>query len=144
MQGLKVKKLSAYAILPTRATQGSIGYDLYSAVDGIIYPCRRFCCYTDIAIKLPEGCYGRIACRSGLAIKGLSVEAGVVDPDYTGNICVIIHNHSDDPYFLYQGDKIAQLICEQALIPEVAEVQHIDATTRNNRGLGYYPDAKRA
>ncbi len=60
--------------------------------------------------------YGRIAPRSGLVCKGISIGAGVVDPDYTGEIKVVIFNHGKDAHDFCQGDRIAQLILEKAML----------------------------
>ena len=81
---LRVKKLAPDAIIPTRGSAGAVGYDLYSADDVVVPPTHRTLISTGIAIVLPVGVYGRVAPRSGLAVKsGIQVGAGVVDPDYT-------------------------------------------------------------
>ena len=68
-------------------------------------------------IKLPEGCYGRIAPRSGLALAHhIDIGGGVIDQDYRGNTCVIVYNLSDTPFVVSRGDRIAQLICEKNII----------------------------
>ena len=54
---------------------------------------------TDLQIQLPEGCYGRIAPRSGMALEHhIDLGGGVIDEDYRGNLCVILFNHPDAPY----------------------------------------------
>ena len=68
---------------------------------------------TDIRIALPVGCYGRIAPRSGLALKhSINVGGGVIDGDYRGNVGIILFNHSDQDFLINRGDRIAQLIPE--------------------------------
>ena len=77
---------------------------------------------TDLQIQLPEGCYGRIAPRSGLALQHhIDVGGGVVDTDYRGNVGVVLYNHSDLPFTVSRGDRIAQLICEQIYYPAFEE-----------------------
>jgi dUTP pyrophosphatase len=84
MASLNVKRLVPNAVLPTRGTPGSAGYDLYSTDGFIIMPGHRVVVTTGVSVELPSGTYGRIAPRSGLAVKhGVDVLAGVVDPDYT-------------------------------------------------------------
>ena len=79
---LNVSKVVPHATLPSRATPGSAGFDLYSADSYVILPGRRVVVSTGIAVNLPTGTYGRIASRSGLAEKhGLNILADVVDPD---------------------------------------------------------------
>jgi len=75
---------------------------------------------TDLQIRVPEGTYGRIAPRSGLAVNhSIHVGAGVIDPDYTGNVGVVIFNHAKTDFIIKKGDRIAQLICEQYKLPEM-------------------------
>jgi dUTP pyrophosphatase len=75
-------------------------------------------------MQLPPGTYGRIAPRSGLAVKhGLNILAGVVDPDYTGEVKVVIHNTDErQPFIIRPGYRIAQLILENFTIVHVNEV----------------------
>src|SRR5207253_2868713 len=86
-----VKKLSQNATIPKRSSPLAAGYDLSSAKD-IIVPARgKALVPTDLAIALPDGVYGRIAPRSGLAWKNhIDVGAGVIDQDYRGNVGVIL------------------------------------------------------
>jgi dUTP pyrophosphatase len=109
--------LNPSAIQPQKATNGSIGYDLHSIMDYVILPGQRATIPTGISVELPEGTYGRIAPRSGIAVKhGIQVLAGVIDPDYTGEIRVVLHNTSlYDPYVINKGYRIAQLIFERAV-----------------------------
>ncbi len=133
---LQVKLLSSLAKLPLRATNGSAGYDLFAASSIIINPWSRACINTDISIKVPTGTYGRIAGRSGLALKGITTAGGVIDSDYRGNIGVILYNLSDDEFKVNVGDKIAQLILEKIETPEVVQVSLLENTNRGDRGFG--------
>ena len=84
---LRIKKLTQDAILPTRGSGGAVGYDLYSTDEIVVSPTHRALVGTSVAIVLPPGVYGRVAPRSGLAVKhGIQVGAGVIDPDYTGKL----------------------------------------------------------
>lgn len=108
-----------------------------SAYDVIVPKHGRCLIKTDISLVLPANCYGRIAPRSGLAINHfIDVGAGVVDRDYTGNICVVLFNHSDIDFVVNRGDRIAQIICEMCLYPDLYEVDQIQITTRCDRGFG--------
>lgn len=131
------KKLSVYAFLPSRGSPKSAGLDLRSAYQVVIPKHGKNLVLTDLAVQLPENCYGRIASRSGLAlINFIQVAGGVIDEDYTGNVGVILYNHSDDDYIVQVGDKIAQLICEVIKYPDVYEVSNIKETERNSKGFG--------
>ena len=81
--------------------------------------------------------YGRIAPRSGLSVKyGIHVGAGVIDPDYTGELKVNLFNLGVVPYEIKKGDRIAQLILEKCMTPFVEEVSELTRTMRANRGFG--------
>lgn len=110
-------KLRSDAIIPSKATPGSIGLDLHSVDHYIVLPGQRVVVSTGLRVTLPSGTYGRIAPRSGLAVKhGLDVGAGVVDPDYTGELRVVLFNHdSVNPFIIRPGWRIAQLIVERAV-----------------------------
>jgi dUTP pyrophosphatase len=134
---LLIKKLIAHAVAPMRATEGSAGYDLSSAVDAVIPPNGRLAVSTGIAIGLPEGTYGRVAPRSGLAFKyGIDVFAGVIDADYRSEVKCILYNSGDQPFVIKSGDRIAQLIIEVIKTPDVAVVLEMNETVRGAGGFG--------
>ncbi|KAL8026714.1 hypothetical protein ABFX02_14G046900 [Erythranthe guttata] len=134
---LRVKKLSEKATLPSRASPLSAGYDLSSAVETKVPARGKALVPTDLSIAVPEGTYARIAPRSGLAWKhSLDVGAGVVDADYRGPVGVILFNHSDVDFEVKTGDRIAQLIIEKIVTPEVTEVDDLDSTVRGSGGFG--------
>ena len=86
-------KISTNAVTPTRATEGSVGLDFYSPADYIIPPHNQLLIPTHIKLQIPFGYYGRLASKSGLAIlHQLHVGAGVIDPDYAGEIMVLLIN----------------------------------------------------
>ncbi|XP_046920248.2 deoxyuridine triphosphatase [Dermatophagoides farinae] len=134
---LKIKRLSADARLPTRGSKLAAGYDLYAAHDAIIPARGKIMIKTDISIQIPSGYYGRVAPRSGLALKNsIDIGAGVIDEDYRGNVGVIIFNHGDQAFTVTCGDRIAQLLLEKIITPEVIEVDELDTTERNAGGFG--------
>eukprot|EP00729_Bicosta_minor_P008294 gene8294-15172_t len=137
MEVLKVKKLTELASLPTRGSALAAGYDLRSAYDITIPAQGKALVKTDIAIAVPEGHYGRVAPRSGLAHKHfIDVGAGVIDADYRGNVGVILFNHNTTEFAVAKGDRIAQLILEKISTPEIVEVDDLDATDRGEGGFG--------
>jgi dUTP pyrophosphatase len=92
---------------------------------------------TDIAVAIPEGHYGRVAPRSGLAWKHhIDCGAGVIDRDYRGNVGVILFNLAKQEFKIKQGDRIAQLILEKISTPPVVEVEDLDKTDRGSGGFG--------
>jgi len=134
---MKVKRLRDNAHIPTRASGGAVGYDLYSDEDVTIPPSQRALISTGVAIVLPVGTYGRVAPRSGLAVHyGIQVGAGVIDPDYTGEVKVLLFNHGDVAFEVKRGERIAQLILERCETPEIEEVGVIAETERGAGGFG--------
>lgn len=138
---LKVKKLSADAILPKRGNSRAAGFDLYAPRDYTVPPRSNILVPTDIAIQLPEsddtgGYYVRIKPRSSYAIKGTDVGAGVIDNDYRGNIGVVFFNHTDQDFIIRKGEKFAQMIIEKSYVFPVEEVENLDNTERGAQGYG--------
>ena len=134
---LKFKKLSDRAKTPVRATKGSVGYDLYSAVYKSISTQSCEAVATEITLISPRGIYSRAAPRPSLAIKNTDVRAGVIDLDYRGNSKVVIMNHNDDTLLhIEPGDRIAQFIMTRFKTPKLKEVVDVDATERGHEGFG--------
>ena len=127
---LQFVRLSPTAKPPARSTEGAIGYDLYTPFSFTLYPKEIKLVYTDIAIKVPPGHYGRVAPKSGLTLKHhVTVLAGVVDPDYTGNMGIVLHNLSSDTKFTrLVRQPIGQLILEVASIFPTLEVGGLPTT----------------
>ena len=131
-------KMSANAVTPTRATEESAGLDFYSPADYIIPPHGQLLVPTQIKLQIPLGYYGRLASKSGLAIlHQLHVGAGVIDPDYTGEIMVLLINTASRVHNIAKGAPIAQLILEKILIPLLKEVKELPPTTRGAQGCGF-------
>jgi dUTP pyrophosphatase len=102
------------ARIPSKSSEYAAGYDLRAVNDVVVGVGERKLVSTGLRLSCPEGTYGRIAPRSGLALKnGLDVMAGVVDPDYIGIVSVILINFGDLPVKINVGDRIAQLIFER-------------------------------
>jgi dUTP pyrophosphatase len=134
---LLVKTLHPAAKIPRRESHGAAGYDLSSAVDVTIPPGSRAVVSTGIAIAVPEGTYGRVAPRSGLAAKhGIDVLAGVIDEDYRGEVGVILLNTDSTAFSIAAGDRIAQLVLEKIETPLVAVVTDLGSTARGGGGFG--------
>ena len=92
---------------------------------------------TGLALAAPPGTYARVAPRSGLAVKHfIDTGAGVVDEDYRGEVGVVLFNHGGDAFEVRRGDRVAQLILERIVTPEVEEVDDLDATARGAGGYG--------
>jgi deoxyuridine 5'-triphosphate nucleotidohydrolase len=133
----KVKLNHPLAQVPTRQSDGSAGYDLYSVEEVVVAPRQKAIIDTGISITLPDDSYGRVAPRSGLAAKhNIDVGAGVIDRDFRGILKVILFNHSDNEFKVNVGDRVAQLIIEKIMTPEVTLVEDLDETVRGDGGFG--------
>lgn len=127
---------------PRRATPGSVGYDLFTPVSFVLRPKEQSTIFTDIAVRIPEGYYGQIAAKSGLAtLHEIDIRAGVIDPDYTGNIGVVMKNDSLRPFERCAGEPIAQLLFIKVATPFLVPVDTFEETTRGPRGFGYHDGA---
>jgi dUTP pyrophosphatase len=134
---MQVKKLSEFAIIPTRGSEFAAGFDLSSAYDCSVPARGKALVKTDLAIAIPENTYARIAPRSGLAWKNfIDTGAGVVDYDYRGNVGVILFNHGDVDFEIKRGDRVAQLILERICMAGVEEVDELFETKRGTGGFG--------
>src|SRR5258706_4075347 len=114
-----------------------MGYDLY-ATDTLQIPSNdNQLISTGLAMTPPEDTYIRIAARSGLALKKkIQVDAGVIDPDYTREIKVLLSNRSSEPFQVNSGDKIAQIILEKAVSAPIKMVKYLEPTDRGDKGFG--------
>ena len=134
-QKLKVKLINKYAILPKKGSKEAAGFDLFSTTNKTLAPMERYCFKIGITVDIPEGYYGRIAPRSGLASRiGLHVLGGVIDSDFYGEIGVILINFGNMPYKIERGHRIAQLIIEKILPCHSEDTS--TGKTRGKKGFG--------
>lgn len=130
-------KLTANAFDPVKGSLSAAGYDLKSPYESVVSPHGKALIKTDLAFEMPRNTYGRIAPRSGLALHYfIDVGAGVIDRDFTGNVSVLLFNHSDYPFAVKRGDKIAQIIFETISELELVELDAIVQTDRGTQGFG--------
>ncbi|AQZ13265.1 DUT1 (YBR252W) [Zygosaccharomyces parabailii] len=138
MSNLVVQLRSSSAKTPTKGSLAAAGYDIYASQPTVIPARGQGLVPTDVSFTVPEGTYGRIAPRSGLAVKhGIQTGAGVVDRDYTGEVKVVLFNHSDRDFQVNQGDRVAQLILERIVDDaKVVVVESLEETARGHGGFG--------
>jgi len=138
---IEVKKLRPGAVLPTRGSQYAAGYDLYACIeeDIQVLPGKTAKIGTGLSIAVPEGYFGAVFARSGLALKnGLRPAncVGVCDSDYRGEYIVALHNDSDIPFTVCNGNRIAQLVVMPFLSVEFEEKEELTETDRGEGGFG--------
>ena len=130
-------KLLLNACMLTCATPKSVGLDLYSPTSVLIPAHNKVLIDMGIAFQIPMGYYGRIAPRSGLATHHhIHVGAGMVDPDYTSSVHVLLLNLSSQNHAIKVNHHIAQLILEEVAYPILCEVPQMLPTERGVHGFG--------
>ena len=138
---INIKKLTDTAIMPERGSAYAAGYDLFADVkeNMEIKAHKTVMIPTGLAMEIPEGYFGGIFARSGLASKEALRPAncvGVVDADYRGEVKVALHNDGDEVKVIAPGQKVAQLVVVPFLCVEFDEVDELSDTVRGVGGFG--------
>ena len=129
--------MSEKAISPHQATPGLVGYDLFTPIDFLIQPKEQRTVFIDLAVTPPEGYYAQLMSKSGLTVLyELEVKAGVIDPNFTGNIGVVLKNNSDQLIGRVAGEQIAQLLFIKVATPTLIQVTSLAETERGKYGFG--------
>lgn len=140
---VKIKKLREDARLPMRGSVSAAGSDLYACMDGesvTVRPGETKMIGTGLALAIPEGYFGGVFARSGLAAKeGLRPAncVGVIDSDYRGEVKVALHNDSEQDRLVTKGERIAQLVIMPYLAAEFDEAESLEMTGRGEGGFGH-------
>jgi dUTP pyrophosphatase len=136
---IRFKRLSADARIPFYATEGAAGMDLCSVRETTILPGKSQLIPTGLAIELPPFHEAQVRPRSGLALKKRVTvlnAPGTIDPDYRGEIGVLLINHGSEPFAIKPGDRIAQLVIARFFQLDVEEVGELSGTARGAGGFG--------
>jgi len=134
---MQVVLMHEHASVPKRGTPQSAGFDLSAGEDAVVKAGERAVVNTGLKLRIPDGCYGRVAPRSGLAVKKfVDVGAGVIDADYRGQVGVVLFNFGKEDLVVKVGDRIAQLVLEKISSVEAVVVAELDDTARGEGGFG--------
>ena len=137
---LPVQRLTATARLPSRATNGDAGLDLYSSEPCRLEPGARASVGTGVAVQIPEGHAGLVLPRSGWAAKhGISLvnAPGLIDAGYRGEVRVLLLNTDrDDAFEISEGDRIAQLLVVPFASLDPVEAHSLAESERGDGGFG--------
>ena len=134
---IKIKKLVPDAILPQISRVGDAAMDLVACKDYVLAKGEKVLISTGIAMAIPAGFWGNIRDRSGLAAKhGLHTIAGVIDPNYRGEILVAMVNLGTEDYQIKAGDRIAQMLIQKFEDIELEESNDLEETNRGEKGFG--------
>lgn len=134
---LLVKKFFKECSLPEYMMKGDVGLDLRANENVTLKPLEQKEVRTGIAIKIPDSHVGLIRDRAGIVSKmNVHTAAGTFDPDYRGEVSVMLINFSDDAVEIEKGMRIAQLVVLPVTKVEVREVSKLDVTERYDKGFG--------
>ena len=136
---LQVRLLHPAAQPPARTRPGDAAYDLRCLKGFSLWPRERATVPTGVAIALPPGVAGLVTPRSGLASRhGISLvnAPGLIDPNYRGEVRVVLHNAGQTPFAVEPGDRIAQLLLVPYWAPELQVVDALPETERGEAGFG--------
>lgn len=139
---IRVKRLSSTARLPEPQTKGATGADLYADENVLVPPSQWRAVGTGLAVAIPRGYEIQIRPRSGLAFHhGVTVlnSPGTIDSDYQGEVKILLINHGLEDFYVCKGDRIAQMVIAQTIIPrsfDFCEVEELDQTDRDIGGFG--------
>lgn len=138
---INIKKLYADAVIPTRGSIEAAGYDLYAYIDNeiIIKSHETIMIGTGISLEIPDGYFGAIYARSGLASKKNLRPAncvGVIDSDYRGEIKIPLFNDSNEEQTIEKNERVAQIVIMPYLNIEFNEVDELSKTSRDQSGFG--------
>lgn len=141
MKNIKLKLLNKGAVIPSRETTGSVGFDIKACLnqDVEIQPGQTEVIGSGFAIELTLGYAAFIYARSGLGIKNGIVPAncvGVIDSDYRGEVKVGLRNNSNSSFIIKHGDRIAQMVIVKCELPEIELCDSLNETTRGAMGFG--------
>lgn len=133
---MKIKLFNEKTKLPQKSHLPDVGLDIFIPKDFCIKPFETKTIGLEIGIAIPEGFAGMLVPRSSISEKGLIIQTSIIDPDYTGEIHLIITNCSKDIQFIKQGQRLCSLVVYSVLNPYLSVVEKLESTTRGNRGLG--------
>ena len=134
---IKIMKLVEGAKIPSYAHDGDAGMDVFSCEDKIIRPGKRELISTGISAELPNGYVALVWDKSGIATKnGVTKIAGVIDSGYRGEWKIALINLGEEDFKIEKGQKIAQVIIQEVISPEIVETLELEDSERSERGFG--------
>lgn len=134
---LKIKRIDKTLPIPEYLKKTDAAIDLRSSIDCVILPKEHKTISSGIAVEIPKGYFGSVRDRSGLAAKfGIHTMAGVIDSGYRGEIGIVLINLGKEAFKISKADRIAQLIIQPVLQPDIVEVEELSDSDRGTTGFG--------
>lgn len=133
---MKVKRFRKTTQMPVKSHLPDVGLDIFTPKEFWIRPLETITVGLELAVSIPEGFAGMLVPRSSITEKGLIIQTAVIDPDYTGEIHLIVTNCSNNVQCIKEGQRICSLVVYSVLNARIEEVEEMTETERNAKGLG--------
>lgn len=133
---MKVKRFKKTTRMPVKSHLPDVGLDIFTPKEFWLRPLETITVGLELAVSIPEGFAGMLVPRSSITERGMIVQTAVIDPDYTGEIHLIITNCSNDVQHIEKGQRVCSLVVYSVLNAKIEEVEEMPETERNTKGLG--------
>ena len=133
---MKVKRFKKTTRMPVKSHLPDVGLDIFTPKEFWVRPLETITVGLELAVSIPEGFAGMLVPRSSIAEKGLIIQTAVIDPDYTGEIHLIVTNCSNSAQHIKEGQRVCSLVVYSVLNARIEEVEEMTETERNTKGLG--------
>ena len=133
---MKVKRFKKTTRMPVKSYLPDVGLDIFTPKEFWLRPLETITVGLELAVSIPEGFAGMLVPRSSITERGMIVQTAVIDPDYTGEIHLIITNCSNNVQHIEEGQRVCSLVVYSVLNARIEEVEEMPETERNTKGLG--------
>lgn len=133
---MKVKRFKKTTRMPVKSHLPDVGLDIFTPKEFWLRPLETITIGLELAVLIPEGFAGMLVPRSSITERGMIVQTAVIDPDYTGEIHLIITNCSNCIQHIEEGQRVCSLVVYSVLNARIEEVEEMTETERNTKGLG--------
>lgn len=133
---MKVKRFKKTTRMPVKSHLPDVGLDIFTPKEFWLRPLETITIGLELAVSIPEGFAGMLVPRSSITERGMIVQTAVIDPDYTGEIHLIITNCSNNIQHIEEGQRVCSLVVYSVLNARIEEVEEMPETERNTKGLG--------
>ena len=133
---MKVKRFKKTTRMPVKSHLPDVGLDIFTPKEFWLRPLETITVGLELAVSIPEGFAGMLVPRSSITERGMIVQTAVIDPDYTGEIHLIITNCSNNVQHIEEGQRVCSLVVYSVLNARIEEVEEMTETERNAKGLG--------
>lgn len=133
---MKVKRFKKTTRMPVKSHLPDVGLDIFTPKEFWLRPLETITIGLELAVSIPEGFAGMLVPRSSITERGMIVQTAVIDPDYTGEIHLIVTNCSNNVQHIEAGQRVCSLVVYSVLNARIEEVEEMTETERNTKGLG--------